>query len=971
MDTPRPDNSPAPHVTFIIGGPGSGKTEDIVNRVAEGYAGGNFWDALVLVPTVRHGDQLRRRLVAKCGVAMGLRVERLSQFSHRLAAARGLSIMTPAVADELLSRITRSEVETGGAAYFQPILGAKGLNRLVRTAILNLMSEGVAAGDFRSASSATDNPSLQALAAIYTAYAADLNRRGWVHPSAESFVAAEVAAESKNLPRLVVVDGFQMLRGGELALLKSVADSTPLVVSIDAESGARAHYDFRRLRRAFPTAETIRFGPPEGRAAPWVFGGESADQEDQLRDIARLIKHRLLEDPELRPSDFAIGFRRVVPHLALARQIFAEYQLPLEPAAADSLGEQPLGAWLRRLLHLSSNGWRLTDFVAVMDGAFIDLGRWNLTRDDVQSFARRARSRNLWRGHPDLLRVGDSLDDARVQQGMAHALQRLQELLEGQGGSMGERALRWDEALFGDAPLLDKECLKRKDVEGGVKLLRQHLQELTRVQQALGGGDVPFEAFAGWLLAQMETPQLLTREVGGVVVGPIRMFNGLRFNSVFIGGLVEGEFPAPKVFTSLLNESALESLAQAGLQLPPEPTLSEDELWRSATARADARLYLWKTRLDDRGRPASGSYYYDLLQPEPLHPPKPAPQEASSQRELAIACAREWRRGGLLRPEGHEAWRVVKVAAWVEQLRRSYQNAGKFEGAIDAELVPYLTAPEVAWSASRMETYRTCSFQFFGKYGLGLKELDEELLDADAAIRGSVIHEILERTLKPLRDSKRALTPDTLDEALANLAQHGPEIWNRAPAKWGFVANQTWALRWDDELARLAWMLAAEAEMSRELGVNRILGTEMSMETELPLEPPMKVIGDIDRLDVGFVGLVVVDYKSGREIKKKKVVEGEKLQLQLYALMASSDQGVSDVVARYAWLNPHIKPWRLSTFDMVDSQIIDEIIPLASNVRQSVEAGNFQVYPQQQPCPRYCAYQHICRVNEFSRWKWR
>ena len=71
----------------------------------------------------------------------------------------------------------------------------------------------------------------------------------------------------------------------------------------------------------FPQAEVLRVGDSKSAPSPRVLGGESGDQEAQLRDIARLIKQRLKREPELRPSDFAIAFRQVVPHLALARQV--------------------------------------------------------------------------------------------------------------------------------------------------------------------------------------------------------------------------------------------------------------------------------------------------------------------------------------------------------------------------------------------------------------------------------------------------------------------------------------------------------------------------------------------------------------------------------------------------------------------------------------------------------------------------
>ena len=323
-----------------------------------------------------------------------------------------------------------------------------------------------------------------------------------------------------------------------------------------------------------------------------------------------------------------------------------------------------------------------------------------------------------------------------------------------------------------------------------------------------------------------------------------------------------------------------------------------------------------------------------------------------------------------MRPEADEAWPVVRESVRVEQLRRSFLHAGKYEGLVASGLVPQLTGPDAVWSASRMESYRTCAFQFFGRYGLGLQELGEELGTADAAIRGSVIHEVLERVLAPLQKDNRPLDIDTLDGVLEMLRQEGPKIWNNAPFEWGFSSVQTWAFEWEDTLKKLERMLTNEAALSRQLGVDRVLGVEEYMEGELPLDPPMKVRAAIDRLDAGPDRLVVVDYKTGREIKKKRVLEADKLQLQLYAHLATGDTGIKQVVTRYAWLNPRIKDWWLDSSNEADDAVIQKVVSVAEKVRQSVEGGDFRVNPHQQPCPTYCAFRHACRVNEFSRWKW-
>lgn len=956
-------------VTLIVGGPGTGKTQEIVSRLARGYAGGKVWDVLLLTPSVRHADQLRRRLVAECGVAMGLRVESLPRFAHRISASRPSSTISRPVAEELLLQITRREVATGDASYFRPILHTRGLGRLLRAAAVNLVSEAVDPRLFRSAAQKTGLPSLRALASIYSAYLEELSRLGWTHPASQPFEAANAVNEGANLPELVVLDGFQMLRGSELALLKAVAKRTPLLLSMDFGTGSRARHDFQRLRHQFPQADVIDVSASRDSPALHVFGGESADHEAQLRDVARFIKRKLVEDPELRPSDFAVAFRQIAPHLALARQVFAEYQLPLDPAAGDALRDRPLGAWLRRLLNLAVDGWRLPDLTAVLGSGFINLARWNLAREDVRSFTRRARAKNQWRGHPTLLKTAASLEDSRARDAMTYALQDLRSLLEAPDVSLGDRARKWDDALFGDTPFIDPESLKRTHVEAGVKLLRQHLRELVSVQSALGGRETSFEAFANWLESRMEAPSLLLREVGGVVIAPIRALSGLRFHSIFVGGLVEGEFPAPRVSTALLNENAIDALTAAGLRLPPEPGLTEDQLWNSARSRADDTLYLWKTRLDSRGRPASGSYYYDLLGPKPADSPQPSHATASSLRELAIACASQWHLGGRLRPKAYDLWPTVRESVEVEKLRRSFGNAGKYEGLIAAGLVPSLTGPDVEWSASRLESYRTCAFQFFGRYGLGLYELDEEMTEPDAATRGRVVHEVLEYALAPLRDQQLPLAPDTLDQALERLRQQGETIWNTAPSRYGFGSVHTWSLDWRSTLDRLELMLTNEAAFSQELGVQRIHGIEQHLIADLPLDPPMKLQAFIDRLDESPDGLVIVDYKSGQYISRNRLADAELLQLQLYTHLAATATGINNVVARYAWLNPRHKHWSLDSSDEEDHRILQKALTAAAEVRDSVNTGDFRVFPQPEKCPTYCAFKHACRVNEFSRWK--
>ena len=603
--------------TLIIGGPGSGKTDAIITRLSALYEADPFSEALVLTPTLRHGDQFRRRLVERCGVALRLRVSTIGQFSRQLAS----DVWAPsdALVEELLARTIRSEIQSGPASYFAPIAATKGLFSLLRSSIYDLLAEAIDPRAFAAAAEESESRSLRALAAVYDAYRSELQRWDWLHPLQIGETAADAVKAGAALPPTIMLDGFQLFRRTELKLLEALAERTELVVTLDPKAGARAEHDYDRLRKLFPDARTEDKGDVSTQTAK-VVAGSAADREGQLRAIARQIKQRLTDEPSLRPSDFAVTFRQVSPYLGLARQVFAEYDLPLDPAAGERLSARPLGAWLRRLLHLPQEGWRLRDVVSVLSSGFADLGRWRMSRDDVALYSRWARERHLWTGLDTLERAAegmkaradedttlasDRLDYRRAADVMTAALVDLRSMLEQPPATPAEHALRLEEALFGANALIIPDSRLRFGVDVELDALRGYLRDIVSTHETLGGEPESFESFLLRLEGKLDAPAVLLREAGGVLLAPMHTLHGLRFDFVAVGGLIEGEFPAPRNSAAFLDSSAIEQLNRAGLGLPPEPRLSEDELWSAVSSRADRAIALWRTRLDERGRPAA------------------------------------------------------------------------------------------------------------------------------------------------------------------------------------------------------------------------------------------------------------------------------------------------------------------------------------------------------------------------------
>ena len=165
-------------------------------------------------------------------------------------------------------------------------------------------------------------------------------------------------------------------------------------------------------------------------------------------------------------------------------------------------------------------------------------------------------------------------------------------------------------------------------------------------------------------------------------------------------------------------------------------------------------------------------------------------------------------------------------------------------------------------------------------------------------------------------------------------------------------------------------LLQREAERSEQSGVTRIIGAEQEMEATLPLDPPLRLRATIDRLEEGEGKVMIVDYKSGRPFSRADLEEGRRVQLQLYGYAGREGTGAERIIARYAWLDPQAKVWEIDSSIADDAVLLDHVAEIARQVRDAVDSGDFRVNPKVKPCPTYCSFRNVCRVNGFSRWKW-
>jgi ATP-dependent helicase/DNAse subunit B len=481
-----------------------------------------------------------------------------------------------------------------------------------------------------------------------------------------------------------------------------------------------------------------------------------------------------------------------------------------------------------------------------------------------------------------------------------------------------------------------------------LRAFKDVLRGLALAEAVIGEETVTYTDFFADVRGAVETATFSLPAQSGVMVASALDGRGLSFQAVALMGLSEGEFPKAEQEDILLRERDRETLRERGLALETRLHGDEAMLFYQAVTRARQKLLLTRPYLAEDGQPWEASPFWEemrLLNGSPAAG-RVRPEDGLDPAEAASQV--EWR----------EAAREfdIPMKNGVEALaaRMNPKAAGEFEGDTSTGSVQGFNlnerfGAEFGWSASKLESYGTCPFEFFVTYGLGLEPREEPEEGYDVRALGTMLHEILERHY-----------------AGADLRATAREVFAEAPVKHGFRPTPLWALQQAELLRRLEETIAALAEVSlgwqpfrQELKFG-MGAPSLVLETEAGL---VRLHGYIDRVDVSADGLRVIDYKTGgAAISAAHLREGRRLQLPIYALAAQKALGLGMVTHGFYW---HIQKAEASSLklekfeDGVNSAFAVAIAHVGRHV-SGIRAGHFEPKPPAEGCPSYCPAVNFC-----------
>lgn len=1033
---------------YLVTSPaGAGKTQYVIEQIQTLCAAKPLPRILILLPTRAQTSAFRERLGKLPRPVFGVTLADFHALYHSiLDSAEALPRWMPEAARyRVLRALLQKLVCANELAYLAPIADKPGLINVVAEIIAELKEGGVPP---ERLSELATTPRVRDLARIYAAYQEFLRAHKLADNQGLGWLARAALAAHPQLYAdydYVAADGFDELNFTQLQILNSLAARlTRLDVTLTFDPNRRAHARFAETfaRLNAPANALEKFAPP--RAAPlehlehFLFEPnapqKSADDHititaapDRVREVramARRVKQLLLDN--VPPAQIGVLFRALSPYADIARQVFDEYGIPYRILRELPLASNPLVAALLNLAALSARDfpWRET-FDALRSPYFTWRALDEQAKAEIARVARDAlvlRGRDAWlAAFAKPLAAVDRdkfktrwVDEASATEIAARRAQiedfftrvtpparaPLAEYVTFLQNLIGPdpRAQVWLREHSASEVAADTTSLRvienaRNDA---AELAARDLAALDAFNNILRGmlqaAELLQETESAWVdfvadladAVNAATYDLHPMSDGRVLLASVTQARGAPKRYIFLGGLVESEFPRRAPQDPLLTVAERARLRAADIPLRDLQARDEATLFYEAVSLARERLELYYPYLDDDGNPQYPSPYLELTQQ--LLPDvktrrlrvnaSPEIETAASESELALALtfAPDAPRAQAIERalwQTSRAWRHSRAALAIEARRESLAACDEYSGVMRDENLKrgfaQQFAPTYAWSATQLNEWGACGFRFFARRVLNLREWAEPLEGMERTQLGAVFHRILQNAFETYAAQNFSVTSANLERARVILRECAARVLEDAPRRFAFRATAWWEQERQEITRRLEQFLRDEAERN-DKNPTQPFSIEMPFDARVRLDDEwLRLRGVFDRVDRAADGYVLIDYKTGTtKISKHDVREGWHLQLPVYFFAA---EAMGYAIADAFFL--HIGDGKASRALPPEERA--ELLSLARahilNYVAMARRGEFAVKPTRKNdavCLTYCEFAALCRVGRWS-----
>jgi ATP-dependent helicase/DNAse subunit B len=882
----------------LLSGPaGSGKTTHILDRFRQALRSDNSAIRL-LVPTATMARHLQNRLAREGFIFPPSLVQTLSSFVRDYAG--GAAEVSPAV----LYLLVEEAAQRAARPEFSRVTRFHGFcNSLART-----IDEFASAGcDIaRLAACLPDAPLGDAFLAVYREVDRALALRGLAMRARRlELAAAQIAAQGVSGISTIFLDGFHALPDPELSVLAALGRHTDLTLTLGDEDLTPA------LRARLTAMGFIEERAGARRTRPAIALVKAPGIAREVEEIARRI---LLQIAAGRPfREVGVIVRAPEIYLPALRSTLERFGIPACFYFDDELARHPVARFLSGAVDAMLGGWDHARTLAVLRLAprFADFAAADRFDFDVRLQIPNAGLSEL----RSLLLGGEGQPRSGAER-LLHKLDSLAALEEWRGFSLTPK--NWAERfgtlgnLFRPAPppepATHELALQWRSQSVALRLFDEALADAASALD--GAREIGLEEY--W------------RAVKSVLrLKPLRLDDGRRnvvhvmsahearqwvLPIMFVCGMVEKQFPQVHKPDPFFSDPARCRLNAAGIRVrtAAESEREERALFATAISRATMLVTLSYPEFDARGeRNLQSIFLEDLLQPAvDSVAVRPAPASLPAPRAAA------------------------QIAA--------------------PDLLAFLRSRTARLSATALETFLQCPFQYFTQRLMRLKTApprpEERLSFLE---QGNIVHEVLAEWWKQPQDVAplfEEVFARHLEDARIPNGYHTERLRNAMLDDLKRFTSQ-------DEWPRAAWNSQTEIPFA------------------FPLAEGLEISGRIDRLDVAPDGRAfVLDYKYSAAPRVKDKLKNENLMQAPLYMLAAEHLNAHPAGMFYVGVKGGIEYAGWSDDLRMDS------LPLPGNwlettrqrtlrIVEEIRRGRVEVVPADRDTCRFCDSRDICRID--------
>ena len=924
---------------LILGRAGTGKTAQLFSEIAERCAKGEKGSFLIVPEQYSH--EAERELARRCGDSASLYAEVLSfsRLAHRVAIGCGGSARVYIDKPGRFLQLSLALAQTEGAlrVYGGSARSPERMEQLL--AALDELHFGCATPDAMRAAAERTDASLAAklrdLALLQEALDA-LSAQSGADPAGRMDVLAEQLPECTWLRGTeFYIDGFTDFTAQERRVIRALLSLTNVTVTLGCDSltdGSEVFSLARRTARALreaaaeddvPTeivtvprsAETTPLGFLEENLFGWT--DEVCDAHGTIRllraanktaecDIAAAEMRRLVREEGCRWRDIAVAVRGFDDYRSVLEESCRRAGVPLYATTRTDIFSRPLPALIASAFDILADGWSYESMFG-----YLKTGLTGITREECDILENYVLLWSLrgtawtrpepWRQHPDgfggkvteasealLVRLNELR--CRVAAPLRHFAERGAEATDARGQCEALAAF-WEELKL---PERLEERAAALEEAGELQTAAEYRQLWEIVVSALE----QCEAILGSMpLSQEDFGRLFRRMLSQYDVGTIPValdrvtagdFDRMRRRSIrhlFVLGASDDRIPRVGDGSGVFTDTEREELRTLDIDLSGKDDDLDREfnlIYSVLTLPSDT-LTVSRSAFDPDGSETRASFVTDRI--ARLFGIAERQGDAAAARAQSLSGAME------LACSGNAAAKAYFAAHGKGEKIAAIEKAAEEErGSLSRESVRALYGRELHLTASRIDNFASCRFQYFLRYGLQAKPRESAKFDPPEL--GTFLHFLLENVAREVsqKGGFAAVDDDTIsaltDKYVREYVRKDLEDFREKNSRFIYLFRRL------TETARRVVLDTARELRNSDF---KPLDFELNFSDNKDMPPVSIGSGDtklvlkgaVDRVDGwehdGKLFIRIVDYKSGhKEFSLTDVWYGMGLQMLLY-----------------------------------------------------------------------------------------